>query len=107
MAQINALAEAKRNNIEVANLNDSQLYLSRNGRELRDAAREAIETPIICTAAEFGCRFGHLFPADRNWSHVADHDADEIFVWSFSVGAAPLHGSNRRPINATAITTIA
>lgn len=89
---------SKRNN-EVANLSDNQIYVSRDGRELRGIAREAVANPIICTAREFGERYGRYFAADVNWASVADHDADEVWLWALAADVK----RGRKNIYATAI----
>lgn len=91
----NSIEIATRHNAEVATLKDTQLYLSRNGIALRNAAKEAVEKPLICTAAEIGARFGKFFP-HTNFSAVADHKPEEVFVWAFY--AHKCCGTRRRDI---------
>lgn len=80
---MNAYELASKYNTEVANLKDNQLYKSRHGEELRAAAAAAINNPIVCTAAEFGEKYGHLFPKTHNWANVADHNPEDVFLWAF------------------------
>lgn len=90
---------ANKLNNEVANLSDNQIYVSRNGRGLREIARQAVANPIICTAREFGERYGRYFAADVNWASVADHDADEVWLWALDAEAK----RGRKNIYATAV----
>lgn len=88
MANINPVdwaAYAMKRNAEVAQLTDDRLYKSLHGRELRDAAREAVRNPIICTAKEFGARYGHLLPSSAAWRHVADMEPNKVFLWCFTI----------------------
>ena len=81
----NVMEIARSKNMEVANLKDWQLYKTRHGMELREAARKAIDNPIICTAGEFGEMFGDLFPNHAKWDAVADCAPEDLFVWCFHV----------------------
>lgn len=92
---------ASRKNHEVAALRDDQIFVSRKGRERRAAALAATESPIIGTASEIGERYGHLFASDYNWRAVADHAADEVFIWSFDCATPNRWG--RRDIDIAAI----
>lgn len=78
---MNGIEIATRINSKTANLTDAQLYISRNGRELRDIAREAVDSPIIGTAKQIGERFSKYFPT-VDFSRVCDTDEDAIFVWA-------------------------
>lgn len=78
----NSIEIAAIHNAEVAALKDTQLYISRNGIALRNAAKEAIEKPLVGTASEIGARFGKFFPT-ANFAAVADHKPEEVFVWAF------------------------
>lgn len=92
-------------NTKVANLKDDELYISRYGKELREAATAALKTPIVCTAKEFGERFGHLFPASTDWSRVADNAPEDIFVWCFSTSSS-ISNTRRKHIDAMPLAKI-
>lgn len=79
---------AAKYNTAVARLKDDEIYKSRHGKELRAAAAAAIDKPIVCTAKEFGERYGNLFSATTNWSRVADNDPEDVFVWCFSTSTS-------------------
>ncbi len=98
---MNVYELASKYNKEVSNLKDNELYKSRHGEELRAAATAAINNPIICTAAEFGEKYGHLLP-NTNWERVADHNPEDVFLWAFqSVGS--YMNTARKNINAVAL----
>lgn len=102
----NAFEIARYYNTRVATLKDSQLYLSRqNGRELRALAAEAVETPIVGTAKEIGEKYGKYFN-HVNWSKVADHDPEEVFVWAFDSSRPTYSTSSRQDINIVPIDVV-
>lgn len=96
MDKAKAMEAAKKYNVRVAALKDRELYLSRFGRELRAEAAAAIENPIVGTAAEIAERFGkYLHLSGR----VADHDADEVFVWAFNEESSLYSWTDRKNIS--------
>lgn len=102
----NAFEIAKIYNNRVANLKDSVLFLSKNGRELRALAAEAVDTPIVGTAKEIGEKYGKYFSSTANWESVADHDPEDVFVWAFD-SAKPSHSTSpRREISLVPIDVV-
>lgn len=93
-------------NGKVASLKDHQLYKSLHGYELRQCAKEAIESPIVGTAKDIGERFGHLHPDYYRWERVADHDADDRFVWAFMSSKRAYAKTRREDIIITPICKI-
>jgi len=96
---------AAKYNAKVANLKDEELYKSHHGEELRAAAAAAIDKPIVCTAKEFGERYGKFFSATANWSSVADNDPEDVFVWCFSTSTSSAN-TKRKYIDAMPIAKV-
>lgn len=106
MTKAEAISFAAKRNAEVAALTDNQLYISRAGRELREAAKKAMHSPIIATAPQIRERYGKLLEKSVigiNLDAVADHKPEEIFVWSFF---ADKGASRKRNISIAAIAKI-
>lgn len=98
-----AFAFAYNRNAEVAELADEQLYLSRAGRELREAAKEAVYSPIIATAPQIRERYGAWLEKSVigiNLDAVADHKPEDKFVWAFMAdkGASRKYNISIAPI---------
>ena len=97
MTTAEAISFAAKRNAEVAALTDNQLYISRAGRELREAAKEAMYSPIIATAPQIRERYGKWLEKSVigiNLDAVADHKPEEIFVWAFMADKGPAHKYN-------------
>lgn len=91
-------------NAKAANLKDSQIYKSRFGRELREIAHEAIENPIIGTAAEIGEKYGMYCPG--NYTKVADHSPEDVFVWAVAANKPFYVKTRRHDLSLTVIDQI-
>ncbi|MDE5651300.1 MAG: hypothetical protein K2I35_09960 [Duncaniella sp.] len=96
---------AEKYNQKTASLKDGEIYISRNGRELREFAKTAVNSPIIGTAKEIGEKFGHLLPG-TNWESVADHAPEEVFVWAFDSSTPRYSVTKRNNIVIVPIGTI-
>lgn len=99
---MNVYELASKYNTDVSNLKDNELYKSRHGEGLRAAAAAAINNPIVCTAAEFGEKYGHLFPKTDNWERVADHNPEDVFLWAFAEVGSYMNTA-RKNIHAVAL----
>lgn len=86
MTATEAISFAAKRNAEVAALTDNQLYLSRAGRQLREAANTALESTIIATAPQIRERYGAMLDKSTpgiTLDAVAGNNPEDKFVWAF------------------------